>query len=171
MKKIKIIIVIDDKKEELMAARKSINTKIQAEDDQWLGVEIDEISDVYAFDMVKGKAESVVIHFARNLTQAEMAITAAKKRIAEDLPFTIHILTDLMFPVHTGGVIQANGISVILDAVREDIPIVVCSDTDHHDVKFLPKLCQHLMRENPETKLQLILDNKNWEEAVDLIFS
>lgn len=171
MKKVKIIIVIDDKKEELMLARKSINAKIQAEDDHWLGVEIDDFSDVYAFDMVRGKVESVVIHFARNLTEAEMAITSAKKRIAENFPFTIHIMTDLIFPVTKGGTLQVNGISVVLDAVQDMIPIVVCSDTDHHEIGFLPKLCQHLKMANPDIKLDLVLDNKNWDEAVDLIFS
>lgn len=76
------------------------------------------------------------------------------------------VITDLMFPGGSGKGVQANGIAVILMAIEHKIPIVVCSDTDHHEVGFVPKLAATLAQLHPAGKIPVILDKKNWDKAV-----
>jgi methylmalonyl-CoA mutase cobalamin-binding subunit len=74
-----------------------------------------------------------------------------------------------MFPSVKNGQEQANGISIIIDAVESGIPVVVCSDTDHHQVQFLPKMCNHIRERNQGAEVNLVLDQKDWKKAVELL--
>ena len=76
------------------------------------------------------------------------------------------ILTDLMFPADKRGKENMNGIEVIIDAIEGGIPVVVCSDTDHHDVPFMPRLIGMLEKQHPMGHIPVVLDKKDWERAV-----
>jgi hypothetical protein len=83
-------------------------------------------------------------------------------------PSRILILTDLMFPANSNVRENLNGIEVLIDAVEAGSNIVVCSDADHHDVPFMPRLIATLEKSHPKGKIPVVLDDKNWEKALGL---
>ncbi len=78
------------------------------------------------------------------------------------------ILTDLMFPMNMKGQEKMHGIEVLVDAIESGINVVVCSDTDHHDVPFMPSLIRVLEKNHPRGKIPVVLDRKDWDKAVAL---
>lgn len=76
------------------------------------------------------------------------------------------ILTDLMFPMGMKGPEKMHGIEVLVDAIESGINVVVCSDTDHHDVPFMPSLIRVLEKNHPKGKIPVVLDSKDWGRAV-----
>ena len=113
----------------------------------------------------------VSIMTAKDLTEAENGF---KKIFGTENLTGFHkafpkvgVITDLMFPGRSSkDVLQANGIEIILMAIEHKIPVVVCSDTDHHEVGFVPKLATTLAPLHPAGKIPVILDKKNWVQAV-----
>jgi len=164
----KAIVIIEDKREELLAAIAAVKEKLGVAGIEGIGIEID---DIVAFKMGFELVEGNSLFFAHDLMTAENAIKFAQDKVQAGFVKEIYILTDLMFPLKKEGAEQANGVSVILDAVEAGIPVAVCSDTDHHEVKFLPKLCRFLEKSKPGTKIELVLDKKDWKKAVDLLLS
>lgn len=164
----KAIVIIEDKQEELIVAIAALKEKLGIAGVEGLGIGVDEI---VAFEMGFELVEGNSLFFAHDLVTAENAIKFAQDKVRAGFVKEIYILTDLMFPLKKGGAEQANGVSVILDAVEAGIPVTVCSDTDHHEVKFLPKLCRTLEKSNPDAKINLVLDRKDWKKAVDLLLS
>jgi len=164
----KAIVIIEDKQEELLAAIAAVKEKLGVAGKEGLGIEV---GDIATFKMGFELVEDNSLFFAHDLTTAENAIKFAQDKVQAGFVKEIYILTDLMFPLKKGGVEQANGVSIILDAVEASIPVAVCSDTDHHEVKFLPKLCRFLEQSKPGTKIDLVLDRKDWKKAIDLLLS
>jgi hypothetical protein len=164
----KAIIIIEDKQEELLAAIAAVKERLGVEK-AGLGIEVNDIFGEKAWKMGFEFVGHTIV-YANHLLGGEEAL-----RFVQESPLKmgavdeIYLLTDLMFPLERGGTEQANGVSVILDAVEAGIPVTVCSDTDHHEVKFLPKLCRHLEAKNPGAKINLVLDKKDWRKAVDLL--
>lgn len=78
------------------------------------------------------------------------------------------ILTDLMFPMNMKDREKMHGIEVLVDAIEAGINVVVCSDTDHHDVPFMPSLVRVLEKNHPKGKIPVVLDSKDWDKAVAL---
>lgn len=118
------------------------------------------------------KGGMLFISVAKNLKEARTAfrfrenkpndgVAERWKRIYEN----IAVVTDLMFPAYDGGKEQANGIEVVLMAIEHGFPVAICSDTDHHEVAFLPKLVATLVPLHPR-KISVILDKKDWHKAV-----
>ena len=118
----------------------------------------------------------VVIAVASDLGEAEVAfgrlIGQTEKGVkrggtfASAFPQAV-VITDLMFPGKKGNAnIQANGIEVILKAIEYTVPVVVCSDTDHHDVSFMQPLALVLGKLHPAGRIPVILDKKDWARAV-----
>jgi hypothetical protein len=166
----KAIVIIEDKREELLAAITAVKERLGVASKQGLGIEVDGLFGEKSWKMGFEVVGHTIV-YANHLAGAEEAIRFAREDPLVKMmsPEGVFILTDLMFPLHQGGKEQANGISVILDAVEAGIPVTVCSDTDHHEVGFLPKLCRHLEAKNPGAKINLVLDKKDWKRAVDLL--
>lgn len=78
------------------------------------------------------------------------------------------ILTDLMFPKRKGEKENMWGIEVIINAIEKNMNVVICSDTDHHDIPFMPSLIKTLEKSHVKGKIPVVLDNKDWEKAVAL---
>lgn len=78
------------------------------------------------------------------------------------------ILTDLMFPQRKGEKENMNGLQVVIEAIERGISVVVCSDTDHHDLPFMPRLIKTLEKSHPKGRIPVVLDNKDWGRAVAL---
>lgn len=76
------------------------------------------------------------------------------------------ILTDLMFPVEKGGREEPNGLQVLTQCIKEAVPVVVCSDTNHHDVGYLRNVFPILGKAHPKGEIPIILDMKDWDQAV-----
>lgn len=168
----KFIVIIEDKVEEIKKAIAVVKAKLGvAPDTEGLGIPVEEISAFkMGFEFLAGTETTLV--FAHDLNTGEQAISFVKDK--KDKGFAgdgVFILTDLMFPLRKGGLEQANGISVVLEAVEAGFPVTICSDTDHHEVRFLPKLCRSLEALHPDAKIKLILDSKNWVKAVDALLA
>ncbi|MDP2837950.1 MAG: hypothetical protein Q8O53_01575 [Candidatus Moranbacteria bacterium] len=78
------------------------------------------------------------------------------------------ILTDLMFPQRKGEKENMNGLQVVIEAIERGISVVVCSDTDHHDLPFMPRLIRTLEKSHLKGRIPVVLDNKDWEKAIVL---
>lgn len=108
----------------------------------------------------------VEVAFGRLIGQADKEGVKRGGTFASAFPQAV-IITDLMFPGKKGNTsIQANGIEVILKAIEYAVPVVVCSDTDHHEVSFMQPLALALGKLHPAGKISIILDKKDWEKAV-----
>jgi hypothetical protein len=78
------------------------------------------------------------------------------------------ILTDLMFPMNMKDQEKMHGIEVLVDAIEAGINVAVCSDTDHHDVPFMPSLIRVLEKNHPKGRIPVVLDSKDWDKAITL---
>jgi hypothetical protein len=172
----KAIIVVEDKAEELEKAIAAIKERLAVglapalvKNRELVGEESlryqTEDPDTFGFEHLG----SVAIFLAATAMSAAGALKLAKDEQRKGRIEELFILTDLMFPSVKNGQEQANGISIIIDAVESGIPVVVCSDTDHHQVQFLPKMCNHIRERNQGAEVNLVLDQKDWKKAVELL--
>ncbi len=169
-----IILIVEDNGEEVRAAQTAVKNHFgipQDEPGQYFGLEVAKESlGLPDWKIHKAGDGIVSIVTATNLTEA----VAGCKKIFGDKETrgfnrafpTIGILTDLMFPGGEGKGVQANGIDVILMAIEHKAPVVVCSDTDHHEVGFVPRLAATLAPLHPAGKIPVILDKKDWDAAM-----
>lgn len=81
----------------------------------------------------------------------------------------VGVITDLMFPRETGGKEELNGLSIVAECIDAKVPVVVCSDTDHHELGWLRPIFPLLERAHPAGKIPIILDKKDWGQAVALL--
>lgn len=171
------ILIVEDKDEEVVAAECAVKNHFGIpadETDSYLGLEIaKEKLGLPDWSAYKVGDRIVSIMTARDLAEAEAGF---KKLFGDEksLGFrsvfpSVGILTDLMFPGGHEKSAQANGISVILSAIGYRVPVVVCSDTDHHEVGFVPRLAATLATLHPAGKIPVILDKKDWEKAVSML--
>jgi len=172
-----IILIVEDKEEEAVAADHAVKNHFGIPLDEsgaYLGLEVaKEKLNLPDWKAYKVGDRIVSIMIARNLVE----VTAGFKKLFGDekshgfhgvFP-SVGILTDLMFPGGNGKSVQANGIDVILMAIEHKIPVVVCSDTDHHEVGFVPRLAATLAPLHPTGKIPVILDKKDWDTAMKLL--
>lgn len=171
------ILIVEDKEEEIIAAECAVKNHFGIPADEtgsYLGLEVVKerlgLPDWKAYKVGDG---IVSIMIARDLSEANAGI---KKVFGDEKSFgfrsvfpRVGILTDLMFPGGAGKGVQANGIDVILSAIEHKVPVVVCSDTDHHEVGFVPRLATTLAPLHPAGKIPVILDTKDWEKAITLL--
>ena len=168
------ILIVEDKDEEVLAAQTAIKNHF--------GIPLDEEGPYLGLEIAKEKLGNpdwrahkvgdivVSIMVAKDLVEA----TRGFKQIFGDKDSPgfhrvfpkFGVVTDLMFPGGRGRGVQANGIEVILLSLEYKVPVVVCSDTDHHDVSFVPKLAATLAPLHPAGKIPVILDKKDWSRAV-----
>ena len=150
------IVIVEDKSEEMEIAVNAVKSQLGIPlDDEGQQFGLSEKSqaplDKAGERLYKVSEKMVIIVCARDLGEAMVSFErfigmtdkdGVKRGGAFASFFTQSIIiTDLMFPGKKGNTsIQANGIEVMLMAIEYKVPIVVCSDTDHHDVSFMQPL-------------------------------
>ena len=169
-----LIMIVEDKDEEALAAQTAIKNHFGISPDEqgsYMGLEnVKEHLGLPDWRGYKVDGGIMTIMTAKNLAEAKKGFTQIFG--SEETPGfrnvfpEVGIITDLMFPSDQGRSVQANGIEVILMALEYKTPVVVCSDTDHHEVGFVPKLAATLAPLHPAGKIPVILDAKNWDKAV-----
>jgi len=75
------------------------------------------------------------------------------------------VITDLMFPYYEGGEEGPNGLAIAADCINSGVPVVVCSDTHHHDAPWMTPLFQVLAQAHLSGKIP-VFERKEWKEAV-----
>jgi hypothetical protein len=71
-----------------------------------------------------------------------------------------------MFPFEKNGKEEPNGMTILATCIRENLPVVICSDTDHHEVNYLRDVFPILGKAHSKGEIPLIFDKKNWIKAV-----
>lgn len=152
---LKIIAVVEDKEEEQKKALEAIKCALGIETEE-LWVNITPGSPQVGLQ----QAETLVL-FAANLTVAQ-----ERMNFLSNLTDVAGVITDLMFPASVGAKEEPNGLGVIVSCIHSGIPVVVCSDTDHHDVGYLKTVFPVLSSAHPKGEIPVILDTKDWNVAV-----
>lgn len=83
------------------------------------------------------------------------------------------IITDLHFPERTSDNPEASdpnkpcGFAIIAKATKKGTPIAVCSDVNHHFCEYAKIVIETLEEFHPLKKIPFVMDNKNWDRAVE----
>ena len=75
------------------------------------------------------------------------------------------IVTDLMFPGIAGSPEMPHGVSVVLEAIKEELVVAVCTDTNHHDMQFFQDL-HPMLSEKAAYAIPYCMDAKDWDKAM-----
>ncbi len=162
MAKIKTILVVEDKEDERESALEAIK----------LAFGVEPTDKVSRFDPMKGRElfafpdKKFQVYFAGTLRIAQLRLSWMKEGGTFKEVVDMGVLTDLMFPANEAVNEEPNGIGVILDCFKEALPVVVCSDTDHHELNWAKDLWPFLARQHPKGEIPVILDRKDWGRAV-----
>lgn len=157
---IKMVLVFEDKEEERLKALNAIKEAFAANEEE-----------LTRFDPVKGceqvgfKEGKVLILFANNFEWAQHRLNFVKQFVGSEHISPV-VITDLMFPVTSDGKEEPNGMRVLAQCISFGLPVVMCSDTDHHDVNYLMEVFPILAKAHPKSEIPLIFDNKDWSKAV-----
>ncbi|MEK7130534.1 MAG: hypothetical protein AAB793_02660, partial [Patescibacteria group bacterium] len=81
------------------------------------------------------------------------------------------IVTDLHFPQMDfnhpkDSADKPSGFAVIIQAVEAKIPVVVCSNIDHHFADYAQIVIKGLENISGQ-KIPFVMDDKNWQRAVE----
>lgn len=99
----------------------------------------------------------------------ENAIDTIKKYQGKGL---IGVLTDLHFPVREGGSPEgASGLHIVYKALEAGIPVVICSDIDHHKADWANDLVKAVEKATGKKVAGFVQDSKNWERALGLLLN
>ena len=109
-----------------------------------------------AKQVVQKKGAKAVI--AENLFEAKQLISKLQKVISG-------IITDLHFPENKKDDINNPcGLAIVTIALRLNLPIVVCSDINHHHTLYVKSVIEDL-EQLTGVHVPFIMDSKDWEEA------
>ncbi len=81
------------------------------------------------------------------------------------------VITDLHFPERSEGrdehidSSRPCGIAIAAEAVRRGVPVVVCSNIDHHFADYLRIVIDVLSVQHPLRRIPFIMDAKDWDRA------
>lgn len=81
------------------------------------------------------------------------------------------VVTDLHFPekgVGSAPELDASkpcGLAIVAKAVRQGLPVVVCSDVNHHHANYLKIAIGALEEIHPLGRIPFIMDAKDWKAA------
>lgn len=161
MDKIRFILVVEDKKEEQIAALAAIQEVFQISGEPDIGYRAHSTNGQRAFTDAK-----IIVMFASTLdfwrtNRLELVI-----RLNDHIKGEIFVVTDLMFPASEGGKEAPWGLEVMTSCVQAGLPVVVCSDTDHHDIGWLKSIFPILGKAHPRGEIPVILDRKDWVRAI-----
>lgn len=83
------------------------------------------------------------------------------------------IVTDLHIPESTAApyaeaqkVSQPRGLAIVAEATLRAMPVVICSDINHHHARYIQIVVTALERHYPFSRLPFIMDAKDWNRAV-----
>ncbi len=85
----------------------------------------------------------------------------------------VGIITDLHFPERTSdNPAWANpnkpcGLAVIARATQKALPVVVCSNIDHHFAEYVKEVIEVLETYHPTHRIPFVMDRKDWERATE----
>ena len=85
------------------------------------------------------------------------------------------IITDLHFPERSEGAAdrldssKPCGIAIVAEATRRGIPVVVCSNINHHFAEYLKIVIDVLSLQHPLKRIPFIMDAKDWDRAAQEI--
>ena len=97
----------------------------------------------------------------------EDAVDTIKKYQGKGL---VGILTDLHFPVKEGGSPEgASGLHIVYKALEAGIPVVICSNIDHHYATWATDLVGAIEKATGKKVAGFVQDSKNWERALGLL--
>ena len=84
----------------------------------------------------------------------------------------VGILTDLHFPVKEGGSPEgASGLHIVYKALEAGIPVVICSNIDHHYASWATDLVGAIEKATGKKVAGFVQDRKDWERALGLLFN
>ena len=166
---ITMFIIIEDKPEEqreaFEAVKRSLGKVVEAHD-EYLPRNHPKSAWTMALKPTDGKTDGTIVWIASNLAVYEMVVGMATGYFKKGVIGKVNVLTDLMFPAREGGKEEPNGLQVVAQCIESGLPVVVCSDTDHHDVQWLRPIFPLLEKAHPTGRIPVILDKKDWDKAV-----
>ena len=79
----------------------------------------------------------------------------------------VGIVTDLHFPEKENGTDAANpnGLAVIIEAITKNVPVVVCSNINHHYAEYLKVVISGLEKLSGK-RIPFTMDRKDWSIAI-----
>ncbi|MFZ2253189.1 MAG: hypothetical protein WAW13_03395 [Minisyncoccia bacterium] len=169
-----LIIIVEDKEEEIRNAQMAVKSHF--------GIPSEEEGAYFGIDFLKEKLGNpdwrvfksgdalVSIMTARNLSEVKRGLDKIYIQGFCKVFQQVGVITDLMFPKKKGGKEDPNGLCVLTDCIQKGLPVVVCSDTDHHDVGYLKDVFPVLGKAHPKGEIPVILDKKDWGRAVSELF-
>lgn len=166
-----LILIVEDKKEEQNAAIEAIKKafgpfKEHGRSEVMGHVYLEGVNGGIA----SGEKEGGLIHVAGDLKTALAKLESVAKVSKALESFSLGVITDLMFPSDVEkNTEEPNGLVIIAKCIEEKLPVVVCSDTDHHDIGWLRPLFPILGQAHPLGNIPVILDKKDWEKASRLL--
>ena len=168
---ITLYIIVEDKPEEQQkafeAVKRSLGDVVEAHED-WGN------HPKFAWGMALKPVDGsggALVWIASNLRMQETVLIPALRFLESGVIGEVKVLTDLMFPAQEGGKEEPNGLQVIAKCIEKGLPVVVCSDTDHHDVQWLRPIFPLLEKAHPTGRIPVILDKKDWDAAVSSLNS
>ena len=157
----RFILIVEDKKEEQEAALRAIQQVLEISGEPDIGYRASSTNSQMAF-----KDAKVLVMFAGSLGFWQTNRLELVMRLNKDIKGDVLVITDLMFPACEGGKEAPWGLEVVTECVKAGLPVVVCSDTDHHDVGWLKTVFPILGKAHPKGEIPVILDKKDWVKAV-----
>lgn len=82
------------------------------------------------------------------------------------------IITDLHYPEMTSDnpdwsdATKPCGLAIVAEATAKGMPVVVCSNINHHFVDYPKKVIEVLGKFHPAGAIPFVMDNKDWRQAV-----
>jgi hypothetical protein len=83
----------------------------------------------------------------------------------------VGVITDLHFPEKTSDHLDWSdpkkpcGLAVIAEATKRGMPVVVCSNINHHCVDYPQKVIEVFGQFHPAGRIPFVMDSKNWDQA------
>lgn len=82
----------------------------------------------------------------------------------------VGVITDLHFPEKENFADQSsgspNGLVIITEALTRSVPVVVCSDINHHFAAYLAQVVRNLEKITGRV-IPFTMDRKNWQMALE----
>lgn len=83
------------------------------------------------------------------------------------------VITDLHFPEKTSNDERGDdpnkpcGLAIIAEATQTGMPIVVCSDINHHFAEYVNKVISVFELYHPLKRIPFVMDRKDWKRATE----
>lgn len=164
-KSIRFFLIIEDKQEEQERALSAIDKTSPPQGDPTNFGSFDQPD--YWWRHTEDTGSLTVVWLAKTMvgfrevlrkTLEQIRLTVVKR---ED----VLTITDLMFPCVEGNPEMPNGVSVVLAAIKEELVVAVCTDTNHHDAQFFQDL-HPMLSEKAAYAIPYCMDAKDWGKAV-----